>query len=79
MYQKMNEVLLTNLGILVGLIPVGVLLGWGLLRGLDKLSGVRFEDAFGRISEDPKALAVYYGARFIGVMYLTATLAGRFI
>lgn len=70
---------MTNLALLLGLIPVGVLLAWGLLRGLDKLSGVRFELALKKIAEEPRALAMYYSARFLGVIYLVSVLAGRFV
>jgi hypothetical protein len=75
----MDQVIIANLTILLGMIPVGILLGWGMLRGLDKMVGVKFREALKHMSRDPKAVAIYYSTRFAAVMYLVAALTGRFI
>ena len=69
-----------NLMILLGLIPVGVGLAWGLLRGLDKLGGFNFRDqVVPTITSDPLATSIYFSARFVGVLYLVGQLCTRFV
>jgi len=70
--------MVVNLAVLIGMIPVAVLLTWGLLRGLDKLSdrSVR-EDVAPQLHHTGTGL--YYGLRFFGVCYLVAALASRFV
>ena len=73
------EILQINLMILVGLIPVAVLLSWGLLRGLDHLGGINFKGVISHLSTEPIALSIYFGARFVGVLWLVGTLCSRFV
>jgi len=71
---------LFNLLVLLGLIPVGVFSAWGVLRGIDKLNGVRFtKDVMPIITEDARATALYYGLRFASVCVFIAYLCGRFV
>lgn len=68
-----------NLLILIGLIPVAIMLAWGILRGLDKLSGQSFRDEILPDIHGTDSLGIYYGLRFFGVCYLVAQLATRFV
>lgn len=75
----MDTLTLTNLLILLALIPVAVGVAWGVLRGLDKLTGKPFADVINIMASDPRALSMYYSARIISVCYLAAELTSRFI
>lgn len=68
-----------NMLVLLVMIPVGVLTAWGILRGLDKLSGVNFRKDVITTMPFSNGLGVYYGLRFFGVCYLVAALASRFV
>ena len=46
---------------------VGALALWLLLRGFDKLNKKPFSETLGDMQHEPKALALYYGMRFVGV------------
>jgi hypothetical protein len=75
----MYQTTFVNLLILIGLIPVGIFLAWGILRGLDKLSGQSFKRTIlPEISSSP-TIGIYYGLRFFGVCYLVGQLASRFV
>lgn len=45
-----------------------------LLRWFDQLSGKTFKNAYSRIQDDAKALAIYYGLRFLGACLLLGQL-----
>jgi len=47
---------------------------WLLARLLDKLSGQNFKKNMRKISDDSKALAIYYGLRFLGIAYGASTI-----
>jgi hypothetical protein len=49
---------------------IAILLGWLLLRGLDRLSRVDFKLTMTRIAHEPHAAALYFGCRFVGVCLL---------
>jgi len=50
-----------------------VLIGWGILRFLDRLSGIAFQEAIFHMKENRNyALAIYFGARLIGICILAA-------
>ena len=69
-----------NLLILVGLIPLGILTAYFLLRMLNKLNGLKFtQDVLLQINTDPLACAVYYGIRFASVLAFVAYLCGRYV
>lgn len=58
------------LRLIVGIIALfGVTLA---LRYYDRSSGRSFKDSFQIMKEEPRALATYYGARFIGACILIA-------
>lgn len=75
----MYETTFVNLLILLGMIPVGVLTAWGLLRGLDKLNGIEFGKDIEPAIRGSSTVSVYYGLRFFGVCYLVGQLASRFV
>lgn len=47
---------------------------WGLLRGFDWLAGTKFSSVAGEMKNDPRALSIYFGLRFVGVCILGASL-----
>jgi len=71
---------LFNLAVLFLMIPVGLVVSFFILRGLDKLNDTSFKDEILPIMEtNPLAVAIYYGIRFASVLYLIGVLCSRFI
>ena len=72
----MTEITLVSFGLNMLYFVVGLLVVWGMLRMFDKLAGGSFSDARAKMAENPMALAVYFGARFLGVCVLGAAFVG---
>jgi len=53
---------------------ITILAIWSLARLLDKLSGQDFKKNMRIISNDAKALALYYGFRIFGISYVASTI-----
>lgn len=47
-----------------------------ILRLFDLLLCVDFKEAFNRIEEDPKAMALYYGLRILGAFLAVGLMVG---
>lgn len=58
---------------------LGLLTTWFVLRTFDASGKINFKKAFDKIESDPKAIAHYYGMRFIGVAFLIGFIIGKAI
>ncbi|MDY0882323.1 hypothetical protein ACFPL7_22300 [Dongia soli] len=59
-------------GIKLMLLLIGLLLVVGKTRWLDRRAGLPFKDALNEMRKDPRALADYYGRRFLGICLLVS-------
>lgn len=66
----MTTILATNGLITLAYAAVGIIIGWGVLRALDRLGGIDFKATAERISNEAKPAAIYFGLRFVGVCTL---------
>ncbi len=66
----MTEVLVTSSAMTVTFALVAIIMGWFLLRWLDRMGGVVFEQTVKGICDEPVAAALYFGLRFVGVCVL---------
>jgi hypothetical protein len=72
----MTEILATSALLTVAYALFALIAAWYVLRVFDSLGRVHFKTTIGRISSDPKAAAVYFGCRFIGVCLLVGLVVG---
>jgi len=70
----MSEVIITSMAIKVAMAFMALLVIWGLFRLLDRSTGLPFYKAMEIMYENPVALAVYYGLRFLGACFLIGLL-----
>ena len=56
---------------------LGLIGTWFVLRTFDASSKIDFRQAFNNIERDPKAIAHYYGLRFIGVCFVVGFVIGK--
>lgn len=78
--NPMEGIVFTNLIILLALIPVGLVLAWSILRGLDALLGVSFkDDVYPIIVRNPMSATIYFSVRFAFVLYFVSQLLSRFV
>lgn len=68
----MSEVI--ALSMLIDLVKFAgaVTAAWGILRILDHMADNKFTAALDVILQDPKAVALYFGLRFVGVCFIAA-------
>lgn len=53
-----------------------VVVGWHLLRWLDRKAGLSFTEALEKMRENPLALGVYYAGRIIALAIIGAGFLG---
>lgn len=70
----MNQVLLTSIGLQLVTAIIALLVIWGMFRLLDRGMGHPFADAVEKMYENPMAVALYYGLRFLGACILIGLL-----
>lgn len=71
----MSEVLMISTGLNLVFAIVAVVVLVCLLRWFDKQAGVGFSEWITAVFNDnPKALAIYYGLRFLGVCMLVGAI-----
>ena len=70
----MGEVLFTSATMTLAFAIVAIVLTLMVLRIFDVLTGAPFHSVREVIREDPKAAALYYGLRFLGVCLLVGQL-----
>jgi hypothetical protein len=73
----MIEGLILRLLIAVISLVIGLVGVWFVLRTFDSSSKIDFKKAFDQMESDPKAIAQYYGMRFIGVAYMVGYVIGK--
>lgn len=56
---------------------IGLIGTWFVLRTFDASGRIDFKKAFDKMESDPKAIATYYGMRFIGVAFLIGFIIGK--
>lgn len=67
----MNEVMLASGLMTLFYALFALVTAWGVLRILDRLTGVNFREVLNEvITHDPMASASYFGLRFFGVCVL---------
>ena len=67
--------------ILIGLLALIILLSgmFAILRVFDKLLGIDFKKAFDKIENNPIAMSIYFGLRFLGVAIAVGLITICFI
>ncbi|QDP60423.1 MAG: hypothetical protein GOVbin1096_51 [Prokaryotic dsDNA virus sp.] len=73
----MIEGVILRLIIALAALVIGLIGTWFVLRTFDASSKIDFKKAFDRIEGDAKAMAVYYGLRFIGVAFMVGFVIGK--
>jgi len=73
----MIEGLIIRLVIALAALVLGLIGTWFVLRTFDASSEIDFKKAFDKVEEDGKAVALYYGLRFIGVAGMVAFVIGK--
>lgn len=66
------RIIISIIAIIIGLIGT-----WFVLRTFDASSKIDFKKAFDKMETDPKAIASYYGMRFIGVCFVVGFVIGK--
>ena len=56
---------------------VGLIAAWFVLRTFDASSQIDFKKAFDKMEQDAKAIALYFGLRFLGVAILIGFIIGK--
>jgi len=77
MIETMTAGLLLRLIIAICAITISLFGLWFVLRTFDASSKINFKKAFDSIESDPKAIAQYYGMRFIGVSFVVGYVIGK--
>jgi len=72
----MTEITLISFALNMMYLVVALFVVWGMLRVFDRLGGGSFSEIKQKMGEDSMSLAVYYGARFLGVCILGAAFVG---
>ena len=75
MIEGITAGLILRLIIAVAAVVLGLIGTWFVLRTFDASSDIDFKKAFNTIERDPKAIAHYYGLRFIGCLLYTSDAA----
>lgn len=73
----MIEGLILRLVIALAALVIGLIGTWFVLRTFDASSKIDFKQAFNTMESDPKAIATYYGLRFIGVAFMVGFVIGK--
>lgn len=73
----MLEGLVLRLIIAVAAAIIGLIAVWFVLRTFDASGDIDFKKAFDKMESDPKAIATYYGMRFLGVAILVGFIIGK--
>lgn len=73
----MIEGLIIRLVIALAALVIGLIGTWFVLRTFDASSKIDFKKVFDKMEEDPKAMASYYGMRFIGVCFMIGFIIGK--
>ena len=73
----MIEGVILRLVIALAALVIGLIGTWFVLRTFDASSGIDFKKAFDKIETDAKAIALYYGLRFLGVAFMVAFIIGK--
>ena len=73
----MIEGVILRLVIALAALVIGLIGTWFVLRTFDASSKIDFKKAFDTIESDPKAIATYYGMRFIGVAFIVGFVIGK--
>lgn len=73
----MIEGLIIRLVIALAALVIGLIGIWFTLRTFDSSSQIDFKKAFNKIESDPKAMATYYGLRFVGVAVMVGFVIGK--
>jgi len=71
------EGLILRLIIAIAAAILGLIATWFVLRTFDASGDIDFKKAFDKMESDPKAIASYYGMRFIGVAFLIGFIIGK--
>ena len=71
------EGLAIRLVIAICAVIIGLIGTWFVLRTFDASSGIDFKKAFDNMEKDPKAIAQYYGMRFLGVAFVVGFVIGK--
>lgn len=68
MESEVSLVLIISTAVRLGVALAGICAARYLLHYFDRAAGINFvTDVWAKIKEDPKAMAWYFGCRFIGV------------
>lgn len=70
----MNEVIGVSVLVTLGYAMVALILIRVVLSGFDRIVGLNFKEAIRGISNEPLAMALYLGLRFLGVCLLVSSL-----
>lgn len=73
----MIEGLILRLVIALAALIIGLIGTWFVLRTFDASSKMDFKESFNEMGKDPKAIATYYGLRFIGVAFMVGFVIGK--
>lgn len=73
----MIEGLILRLVIALAASVIGLICAWFILRTFDASAKIDFKKAFDKMESDPKAMATYYGMRFIGVAFMIGFIIGK--
>ena len=73
----MIEGAIFRLAIALAALVIGLIGTWFVLRTFDASSKIDFKKAFDNIESDPRAIALYYGMRFIGVAFIVGFTIGK--
>lgn len=75
----MIEGVILRLVIALAALVIALIGIWFTLRTFDSSSEINFKEAFNKIESDPKAMATYYGLRFVGVATMIGFVIGKAI
>lgn len=73
----MIEGLVIRLVIALAALIIGLIGTWFVLRTFDASGNIDFKKSFETMGKDPKAIATYYGLRFIGVAFMVGFVIGK--
>ena len=77
MIEGITAGLILRLIIAIAAVVLGLIGTWFVPRTFDASSDIDFKKAFNTIERDPKAIAHYYGLRFIGVCFVVGFVIGK--
>lgn len=70
----MTEILATSIILRIIIAFVALVMLWGLFRALDFAAGLKFSAVMEKMNEEPMAIALYLGCRFLGGCLLLGLL-----